>query len=237
MPERKRRLRLRRWPTEDWDHAHAGYRFIKTTFQLPVAWASRLHVKGRENVPSAGPVLLAVNHQSWADPVLVGAAIHRPAFYLAKEGLFRNRLAGTFFSALGQIKVNRDTGGNEDVIRTAVDCLRRGLVVGVFPEGTRSRPGEVRRGRTGIARIAALSGAPVVPVGVDTGDFWPKHAALPRLGAKVYLRIGAPMDLRLSPGDAEDRQKMRDATDDVMERVAALLREAVAAKEANEKWR
>lgn len=238
MAVRKRvpRVRLKRWPTEDWYFTHVGYRFIKATFGRPIAWATRLRVRGAGNVPSDGPVLLAVNHLSWADPVLVGAAIHRPAFYLAKEGVFRNPVAARFFRAMGQIKVDRAVGGNEGAVQTAVDLLSQGLVVGVFPEGTRSRPHQVRRGKTGIARIAALSGAPVVPIGIDTSDLWPKGRALPRLGAKVYVDVGAPMRLDLKPEDAGDRQRMRDATDEVMARVEALLRGAEQAKERGERW-
>lgn len=213
-----------------------GYRFIKTTFQLPVSWASRLHVKGREHVPDDGGVLLAVNHFSWADPVIVGAAIHRPAHYLAKEAVFRNPLAAQFFYAMGQIKVNRHVGGNDDAVTTAVQWVRDGHVIGIFPEGTRSRPGQVRRGKTGIARVAALTGAPVLPIAVDTQAFWPRGRVLPKLGEKVYVNIGAPMRLDLKPADADDRQRMREATDQVMDRIRDLLAEAVRAKEAGEPW-
>ena len=239
MAVRKRvpRVRLKRWPTEDWYFTHVGYRFIKATFGGPVRWAARMKVRGADNVPAEGPVLLAVNHLSWADPVLVGAAIQRPAFYLAKEGVFRNRVAAKFFEAMGQIKVDRASGGNEGAVSTAVGLLSQGLVVGVFPEGTRSRPGQVRRGKTGVARIAALSGAPVVPIGIDTSELWPKGRALPKLGAKVRVDVGAPMRLGLEPKDAEDRQRMRDATDEVMARVEALLRNAEKAKEGGEGWR
>lgn len=234
--KRTPRIRLRRWKSEDWYFTHVGYRFIKGFFQRPVEWTAGLQVRGAHHVPAEGPVLLAVNHLSWADPVLVGAAIDRPAFYLAKEAVFRNPIAARFFSAMGQIKVNRTSGGNDAAVSTALDLLSQGLVVGVFPEGTRSRPGHVKRGKTGIARIAALSGAPVVPIGIDTGDFWPKHSALPRLGAKVYVDIGAPIRPNLKPSDAEDRQRVRDVTDDIMDEVRRLYESAAAAKEAEERW-
>lgn len=239
MAVRKRtpRLRLKRWPTDDWYFTHVGYRFIKATFNRPVRWAAGMNVRGSHHVPREGPVLLAVNHLSWADPVLVAASIDRPAFYLAKEGIFRNRVAARFFEALGQIKVNREAGGNEGAVQTAVNLLNQGLVVGVFPEGTRSRPGQVRRGKTGIARIAALSGAPVVPVGIDTSAFWPKHAKLPRFGAKVYVDVGEPIRLDLKPDQADDRARMRDATDEIMMRVETLLKNAMDAKERGEKWK
>lgn len=233
----RRRVKLYPWKSEDWESTFFGYRFIKATFTHPVSWVSRLRVKGRENVPASGPVILAVNHYSWADPVLVGAALHRPAFYLAKEGVFRNVITRKFFEAAGQIKVQRDVGGNTDAVATAVNVLAEGRILGVFPEGTRSRPGQVRRGKTGVARIAALSGAPVVPIAVDAQDFWPRGRALPRLGTKVYVNIGEPMRLELKPTDSEDRERMRNATDEVMDRVRTLLDEAQRAKERGEKWK
>lgn len=232
----ERKVKLRSWPTDDWDHAHVAYRFIKTAFQHPVSWATRLHARGGERVPAKGPVILAVNHLSWADPVCVGAAIERPAFYLAKEGVFKNPLTRTFMHAMGQIKVDRHVGGNEGAVGTAVDLLSHGLMLGVFPEGTRSRPGHVKRGKTGVARIAALSGAPIVPVGCDTGAFWPRGRTLPKLGAPVYVDIGAPFRLDVKPEDTSDKQRMRDATDDVMARVKELYFAAVAARQAGERW-
>jgi len=230
-------VRLKRWPSPDWEVAPWGYRFLKANFEGVVAAAARLHVKGREKVPREGPVLLAVNHFSWADPVLVSAAIERPAYYLAKERLFANAAARWFFTSMGQIPVNRQAGGNEDAVQAAVDLLARGVVVGVFPEGTRSRYGELKRGKTGVARIAARSGAPVVPIALTSAEFWPKHKAMPAWGERVYLNVGDPMRLDLKPGDAEDRQRMRDATDDVMERVKALLDEASAARAQGVEWR
>lgn len=235
--ERERWFKLRRWPSRDWERAPWGYRFIKTTFQPLVDNATRLNVKGREHVPLEGPVVLAVNHFSWADPIVVGAALPRPAYYLAKERLFVNPAMRWFFESMGQIPVNRQAGGNEDAIQTAVDLLARGIVVGVFPEGTRSRYGELKRGKTGIARILARSGAPVVPIAVTTAQFWPKHATLPRFGEKVYVNIGEPMRFDLKAPDPEDRQRMREVTDEIMERIRALLEEANAAKSRGELWK
>lgn len=232
----ERRVKLRRWPVEDWEFAHVSYRFIKATFHHPVRFVSRLNVRGAENLPDKGGVILAVNHLSWADPICVGAAIHRPAFYLAKEGVFNHPVTRWLVTATGQIKVDRHTGGNEGAVSTAVDILSHGLVVGVFPEGTRSRPGQVKRGKTGIARIAAASGAPVVPVGCDTGAFWPRGRSMPKLGAPVYIDIGAPFTLDVKPEDMSDKKRMREATDEVMDRVRELYRNAVRAREAGERW-
>lgn len=231
-----RKLKLRRWPGEDWDYSHVTYRFIKTTFGVPVSWVSRLNVRGVEHVPKTGGVILAVNHLSWADPIVVGAALDRPAFYLAKEGVFRHPLTRWLVTATGQIKVDRQAGGNEGAVETARDLLEKGLVVGIFPEGTRSHPGRVKRGKTGIARIAAVSEAPIVPVGCDTGAFWPRGRTMPRVGQPVYIDFGAPFRLDIKPEDTSDKQRMREATDEVMDRVKKHYFAAVAAREAKEAW-
>lgn len=236
LRKRTPRIRIRRWPTPDWYYANGLYRFIKTVFHHPVRWAVRMQVKGAQHVPREGGVLLAINHFSWADPVLVAASMDRPAFYLAKEKLFKNPITRVVFEGLGQIRVDRESGGNEAAIQTAVGGLQKGVLIGVFPEGTRSRYGELKRGKTGIARIAARSGAPVLPIAITTAELWPKHATMPKLGERVYVNIGEVMHLDLKPADAEDRQRMRDATDDVMERIRELLDEASKAKEGGIKW-
>lgn len=239
MAVRKRnvRFRLKRWPTDEWYYTNGLYRFIKGGFEGFAIWASGAQTRGRENVPMTGPVLLAVNHMSWADPVVVGAALKRPAFYLAKERLFRNSMVRNLLEGLGQIKVDRHVAGaNEGAIQKAVEILDMGLIIGVFPEGTRSRPGEVKRGKTGVARIAARSGAPVVPIAVDTSRFWPRGRSLPKWGEKVYVNIGAPMRLDLKPEDADDREKMREATDVIMDRIRELLKEAKDAHARGERW-
>lgn len=235
--ERRRSFRLKRWPTADWETAPWGYRFLKGNFVPFVSGVTRLNVKGRDRLPLEGPVLLAVNHFSWADPVVVSAALARPAYYLAKERLFVNKAARWFFTSMGQIPVNRQAGGNDDALQTATDLLAKGVVVGVFPEGTRSRYGELKRGKTGVARIAARSGAPVVPIAITTADFWPKHKALPKFGERVYMNVGEPMRFDLKPSDAEDRGLMRDVTDDIMGRIASLLDEASAAKAQGIEWK
>lgn len=232
----ERKLKLRRWPGEDWEYAHVSYRFIKSTFHHPVRFVARIRSRGAQNVPATGPVILAINHLSWADPVVVGASIPRPAFYLAKEGVFKNPIMRRFVTAMGQIKVDRHAGGNDAALAAATDLLSNGLVLGVFPEGTRARPGQVKRGKTGVARIAAVSGAPIVPIGCDTGAFWPRGAPLPKLGTPVYIDIGEPIRLDLGPEDTSNKQRMREATDEVMDRVKDLYRSAVTAREAGERW-
>jgi 1-acyl-sn-glycerol-3-phosphate acyltransferase len=237
LHRRDPKLRLVRWPTADWYQTPVGYRFIKATFGRPVELLARIHVKGAENVPASGGAILASNHLTWADPIVLGVALRRPAFYLAKEGVFKNPIASWFMETMGQIKVERAQGANDPALEKAVALLDQGLLLGIFPEGTRGRPGHVRRGRTGVARIHARTGAPILPVGIATYDLWPRHVPLPRLGGSTsYVDFGAPLRYDLKPEDEHDRAKMREVTDDVMAHVKALLDEALAAQKARAKW-
>jgi 1-acyl-sn-glycerol-3-phosphate acyltransferase len=221
----------------DWRSATPAYRFLSVAARGPVRALARLRVRGLEHVPREGPALLASNHMSWADPILINDAIPRPTHWLAKADLFKNAAGHAAMGAFGCIKVDRDARGNDDAVATAVRALSEGKLVGIFPEGTRSPPGEVRAGRTGAARVAALSGAPVVPVGVDATAFWPRDARAPRFGRKAYLAFGAPLALGLAPEDAEDKERLRKATDDIMARVKALFDEAARAREEDARWR
>lgn len=220
----------------DWRSATPAYRFFSLTARGPACGLARLRVRGLAHVPATGPAIVASNHMSWADPILINGTIPRPTYWLAKEALFRHAPGRLAMSAFGCIKVDRATGGNDGAVTAAVRALGEGKLVGIFPEGTRSAPNVIREGRTGVARVAALSGAPVVPVGIDAADFWPRDAKGPRLGRKVYALFGAPLHLDLKPHHAEDKARMREATDAIMARVRELFDEARAAREANAPW-
>lgn len=229
-------MKLVRWATPDWDYTPWGYRFLKTALEGPLRGMWDVRVRGLENVPAAGPVLLVPNHFSWADPFAIGVALKRPAFYLAKEALFRNPVLRAFLEAHGQIKVDRHKGGNDPAVDKACELLAQDLVVGVFPEATRSRPGEVKRGKTGVARIALASGAPVVPVGMTTDATWPKGRTFPRFRAGTYVNFGEPFYPKADDSLAKDRAFTRELTDEIMGRVRVLLKEAQVARERGERW-
>jgi 1-acyl-sn-glycerol-3-phosphate acyltransferase len=146
---------------------------------------------GREHIPASGPVIIAANHRSFLDPFVIGTMARRPMYYVAKKELFRHRLQGWLLNALGAFPVNRG-GQDEEMVETAKAILRRGDIVLIFPEGTRTRPGSLGKPKRGVGRLALESGAPVVPIAViGTEDVRNGWRIRPR---KVRLRAGRALN-------------------------------------------
>ncbi|TNM49525.1 1-acyl-sn-glycerol-3-phosphate acyltransferase [Nocardioides albidus] len=191
-------------------------------------------VEGVHNVPMTGPVLLASNHLSFVDSVVIPIVAPRKVVFLAKSDYFtgsgvRGRLQRAWFEGLGMVPVDRDdTRAALNSLDVALEVLGRGEAFGIYPEGTRSRDGRLYRGRTGVAQLALTAGVPVVPVGLlGTDELQPVDTNLPRL-AKVTVRFGKPLDFAgrfdgLAPGRAR-----REATDEIMAAIHALTGQELA---------
>lgn len=199
------------------------------TIVPPVARAVwRPTVEGIEHVPMSGPVLIASNHLSFADSVVIPIVAPRKVVFLAKSEYFtgagiKGRMSKAWFEGLGMVPVDRsDTRAALNSLEIALEVLRRGDAFGIYPEGTRSRDGRLYRGRTGVAQLALTAGVPVVPVGLTgTDDLQPVDATWPRL-AKVTVRFGEPIDFTsrfdgMAPGRAR-----REATDEIMDAIQTL---------------
>jgi 1-acyl-sn-glycerol-3-phosphate acyltransferase len=195
----------------------------------PVARAIwRPVVEGIGNVPTEGPVILASNHLSFADSVVIPIVAPRRVAFLAKEEYFtgpglRGRLSKAWFAALGMVPVSRDdTRSALDSLAVALEVLGRGEALGLYPEGTRSRDGRLYRGRTGVAQLALQSGAPVVPVGLSGTDaLQPVGSRLPRL-VEVTVRFGAPITTTGQYDGVAPGRARREITDRVMTAIQAL---------------
>lgn len=122
-------------------------------------------IEGTENIPQDRALVMASNHRSYADPVILTMPMKKPVTYMAKEELFKNKLFGWFITKLGAFPVKRGAGDLQ-VIDDAVGILESGRHLVIFPEGTRSKDGKVGKGKTGVALIAARSGADVLPCGI-----------------------------------------------------------------------
>jgi cytidylate kinase len=191
----------------------------------------RIRVEGDLSaIPESGPLIIAANHASSADPVLIGAflngRLHRPLNWLGKRELVEMPVIGWFMRQAGIHPVDRATADVE-AFRTAIRVLESGNILTVFPEGTRSPDGVLQEVREGVAVLALRSGAPVLPVGVaDSDKVWRKGALLPTPGRSITVRYGRPFVVadELPESVKGDRRKAKEAaTRLIMSRIAELL--------------
>lgn len=185
-------------------------------------------VEGLDNLPAEGPVIVASNHLSFADSLVIPIVAPRKVTFLAKEQYFtgtglKGALSRGWFTGIGMIPVDRDDSkaalASLDI---ALDVLSRGGAFGIYPEGTRSRDGRLYRGRTGVAHLALTSGAPVVPVGIaGTQDLQPVGSTLPRL-AKVTVKFGEPIQFQQQYDGVPAGRARREVTDQVMNAIQRL---------------
>lgn len=179
-------------------------------------WLLHIRFEGRENLPKGGPVILCTNHRSNFDPVLLGAVLQRDLFFMAKASLFRVPVLSGLIRALGAFPVERGVGDLRAIER-AMDIVRGGNVLAMFPEGHRRREaGPPQRFRSGAALVALRTGAPVVPAAVVC------RGRMRFFNAKT-VRVGRPMtpaELGLTDGSHESLQR---ASEKIRAAVVALL--------------
>jgi putative phosphoserine phosphatase/1-acylglycerol-3-phosphate O-acyltransferase len=222
----------RRWPVEHWDRPPGvpsivglePYHLLRQLVRRSSFPYARFDIAGTDSVPRAGGVILAANHRSYFDAValaLVARDLDRPVRFLAKQELFSVGVAGWVLRAIGGIPVDRASRSRAP-LDAAEASLRAGEVVVILPEGTIPR-GEAARdpvlhGRTGVARLAAATGAPVVPVGLwGTERVWPREARFPQLVGihDVSVRVGSAVPLGLADPAS--------ATETIMAAIASLI--------------
>ena len=185
-------------------------------------------VTGLENVPLSGPVILASNHLSFADSLVIPIVAPRKVAFLAKSDYFTGTgLKGTasrlWFEGLGMLPVDRDDSKAALAsLDTALEVLGRGEAFGIYPEGTRSRDGRLYRGRTGVAHLALTAGARVVPVGlVGTEKLQPVGARLPKV-VPVTVTFGKPIEVAGRYDGVPLGKARRELTDEIMRAIQAL---------------
>ena len=185
----------------------------------------RPKVKGLRNGPASGPLIIASNHLSFSDSIFMPLVVPRKVTFLAKSEYFtspgpKGLLKKLTFIALGQVPVDRSGGRrSEAALITGLQVLSEGKCLGIYPEGTRSPDGRLYKGRTGIARLAIESGAPIVPVAMfNTEKIQPTGQVIPNI-QRVGMTFGEPMYF---DGDSTDLAYLREVTDQIMNRIQEL---------------
>jgi 1-acyl-sn-glycerol-3-phosphate acyltransferase len=204
------------------------YRLVDAVISPLARAVWRPTVEGVDNVPATGPVLLASNHLSFFDSVVIPVVAPRKVVFLAKDDYFngtglKGRAQRAWFEGLGMVPVDRDdTRAALDSLNIALEVLGRGEAFGLYPEGTRSRDGRLYRGKVGVAQLALQSGAPIVPVGlIGTDKLQPVGSTMPKL-AKVTIRFGEPIRVTGEYDGVAPGRARREITDRVMTAIQAL---------------
>jgi 1-acyl-sn-glycerol-3-phosphate acyltransferase len=211
------------------DDVNVFYWVIKYTLGIGLTLVFRPWSRGRKNVPRRGPVILVSNHLSFADHFFGPLPLPRKLVFLAKSEYFTGKgikgfASRAFFAGSGQIPIDR-TGGEagERALRSGLRVLAGGNVLGIYPEGTRSPDGRLYKGRTGVARLALESRAPVVPCAmIGTFEFLPPGSRRPSMKIRPGVIFGQPMEFSRFYGKESDRAALREVTDEIMAVIAKL---------------
>ncbi|WP_291381749.1 lysophospholipid acyltransferase family protein [Demequina sp.] len=182
-------------------------------------------VEGAENVPEHGGAILASNHLSFSDSVFLPLVLKRKVVFLGKSDYFTGKgvkgaATRAFMQGVGTIPVHRGGGkASEAALRTGMQVLDSGELLGIYPEGTRSLDGRLYRGKTGVARLAIEAGVPIIPVAmIGTDVAQPIGQKVPSR-EDIGVRIGTPIHINAYRGRQEDREALRELTDTVMEAI------------------
>jgi len=202
-----------------------GFRFMYATY-------FRWRVYDSNRVPRSGPVILASNHSSFLDPMLVGATLPRAINYLARENLFRFPVIGWVLHKWQAVPVNREGGGARG-LKAILDRLLAGGAIILFPEGTRSPDGRLQPARSGIGLTVIRSIAPVVPVRVfGTFEAYNRHMRFPR-PRRVTVKFGEPMKFEQLRAEATTCSKTR--LKEIYQQVADEIMAAIGKLELDER--
>jgi 1-acyl-sn-glycerol-3-phosphate acyltransferase len=203
------------------------YWVFKGILKPPLLALYKIRAEGLENVPKKGPAIIAANHVSFLDSFFIPLAVKRRKMtYLAKADYFKSWKTAWFFKSAGQISCEREGGSkSSQSLSIALDVLKEGNLLGIYPEGTRSPDGKLYRGRTGVARLALAAGVPVIPTGlIGTELVMPKEAKLPKLRGNIQVKVkfGKPLDFSRFAGRERDRFALRSVTDEIMYEIMQL---------------
>lgn len=211
------------------------YRLAAVIAKPPLVVLFKRDWRGMEHIPADGGFITAVNHNSYLDPLSYAHYQYntgRVPRFLAKAGLFKGGFVGTMLRNTGQIPVYRETANALDAFRAAVDAIERGECVAFYPEGTLTRDPDMwpMPGKTGAARVALLTKAPVIPVAQ-----WGANLAMPPYAKKdkfsffprktLIVQAGPPVDLSRFEGLEPTPEVLREATETIMAAITALLEE------------
>ncbi len=185
-------------------------------------------VRGLEYVPKDRNFILAANHDSYIDHLIIATVfanyLDKRVHFLAKKELFSNWIKNKFHKWADAIPIDRQAGGKE-ALKAAITALKKGKIIIIHPEGTRSMDGKLQRAKTGVARLALAAKVPVLPIGlIGTFEILPKWKKIPRF-SKAKLNIGELMHFKEYYKKENDKKAIRLVTTNIMKEIAKLTGE------------
>lgn len=208
--------------------------FYRTIVSLikPLALGTVKSVNGIEYAPKKGPYVVASNHESYIDPVIIKSffdnRLNTIVYFLTKKEAFSSPLKKYFFESVFTIPVDRDNAGFI-ALEAAIQKLRENKVVGVFPEGKRSRDNLLHKGKTGAVRMAIAAKCPILPFGIENSyELWPPKNKLPRYRKQIILNFGKPYALEKYYGKKLSKKALEKLTKELMKRIQKLSRQEMA---------
>jgi 1-acyl-sn-glycerol-3-phosphate acyltransferase len=196
------------------------YWFFHTLFGMIARVAFQYRAYGQENIIEEGPAIMAVNHQSYLDPPLVGITCKNELYYLARKTLFEKKLLGPIISRVNALPVDLSRG-DLAAFRSVMKLLQEGHRTVIFPEGTRSLTGQIQKARPGIGMIIARTLAPVVPMRIfGSFEAWPKGGKI--RPHPITVVVGKPIRFKKDDFAAHNREVYQKISEQVLAAVAAL---------------
>jgi 1-acyl-sn-glycerol-3-phosphate acyltransferase len=198
------------------------YTIIKTIFYILFKIFWKIEITGSDNIPKKGSLIVAPNHVSYLDPVIVGISMKRKVHFIAKKEVFSTVLGNLFFRQLNAFPVDRDKI-DMAALKNALNLLQQGEILGIFPEGTRSMNGELKEFKLGIIKIAMKAGAPILPVGIiGVHKIYPRGKKFPTLFKhKIIVRFGSPISF--STQKTKDKIYQKESLNELSQKIKELI--------------
>jgi 1-acyl-sn-glycerol-3-phosphate acyltransferase len=205
---------------------YLGHLLSRVLFRLLGRW----EVHGRENVPQTGGAVIAANHVSYLDPPAIGSGLKRTCYYMGKKELFQIPIFAQLIRLCGCFPVDREKQ-DKGAVRAAVNLLKAGNLLAIFPEGGRSPDGTLQQAGIGAALIANRAGVPIVPAvirgtyqALPTGAKWVRRA-------NISVTYGKPMASTSPDGKKANKERLQEITDRLMAEIARMQAEGLPSKE------
>lgn len=197
--------------------------FIKIFISPIINYLFIKNVEGIEKIPQKGPLILASNHQSYLDFICLISIIDRPITFLAAEKFYKSFFWMPIMLLSGQIKVDRTKKNKKKSIRKALEILKRNQVIGIFPQGTRSRTGKIEKFYNGVGILAIKSNSPIFPIGIKGAfQLWPPHKKFPLIKKNVEILIGNKIYYQKNSTD-NNKKIYKKITKSVMKEICFLI--------------